>query len=332
MTVKNTLTVADFVLYRGLINQFGAQFYSVLSHIRDINPVSTSIEYIRRFLDLEESSYNKCGIGQEKISEMMDSGLKIELKNLSFTYPGSEEATLKNINLTIHPNEKLALIGLNGAGKTTLVKLLCGFYHPTEGEVLINGIPSEQFSMNEQEQLVSALFQDSNVIPLSLDENLTCAEKGSFDEIYLEKVLEISGFKGPYEKLANKGDVLLVKEANEHATDFSGGEKQKLFFARALYKKSPLLILDEPTAALDPIAENELYQKYGEAAKNRTSIFISHRLSSTRFCDRIVLLEDSVIKEEGTHDELMKKCGRYAELYELQSKYYKENGEEHSNE
>ncbi len=151
LTVQNMPTVADFVLYSGLLTQFNAQFYNMLSYIRDINPISTSIEHIRRFLELEENGNNKAGIGQEKFSEMMQSGVKIELINLSYTYPGKKEATLKNINLTIHPNEKLALIGLNGAGKTTLVKLLCGFYQPTEGKILINGIPSEQFSMNEQE-------------------------------------------------------------------------------------------------------------------------------------------------------------------------------------
>lgn len=165
------------------------------------------------------------------------------------------------------------------------------------------------------------------MLPLALDTNLTGQKHENIDRKRLKKVLGLSGFLPRYEALSQKGDTLLVREVNEEATDFSGGEKQKALFARALYKKAPLLILDEPTAALDPIAENELYEKYSEAAKNRTSIFISHRLSSTRFCDRIILLENAQIQEEGTHEELMEKGGRYCELYELQSKYYKEEKE-----
>ena len=323
LMVNKILTVSEFVLYSGLIGQFSSQFYSMLSCLRGLNPVSASIEHIRRFLDMEESRKTGEGIGQQRLAEMMTNGVQIKLRGVSYTYPGKDTATLKNLNLVIQPNEKLALIGLNGAGKTTLVKLLCGFYQPTEGEILINDIPASNFSAEEHETLISALFQDSMVLPLTLDENLTGAQQEKIDKEYLKKMLNISGFLTRYSKLSLKGDTLLVREVNENATDFSGGEKQKLFFARALYKKAPLLILDEPTAALDPIAENELYQKYGEASQNRTSIFISHRLSSTRFCDRIILLEDAQIKEEGTHEELMSVNGRYAELYELQSNYYK---------
>ena len=196
-------------------------------------------------------------------------------------------------------------------------------YQPTQGEILVNDILVSEYTREEYDALISALFQDSALMPLSLDTNLT-GQQGRKDKKRLQEALELSGFLRRYEELSQKGETMLVRETNEQATDFSGGEKQKLLFARALYKQAPLLILDEPTAALDPIAENELYLKYSKAARNRTSVFISHRLSSTRFCDRIILLEDARIREEGTHDELMKQKGRYAELFEIQSKYYKD--------
>lgn len=170
------------------------------------------------------------------------------------------------------------------------------------------------------------MFQDSFVFPLSLYENLTSySEERDRDECF-KTALTYSGFAPVYEECKEKGKTMLVREVNENATDFSGGEKQKLLFARALYKQSKLLILDEPTATLDPIAENELYQNFGKAAGNNTVIFISHRLSSTRFCDRIILLEGAQISEEGTHEQLMSQKGRYAELFETQSKYYRESG------
>ena len=250
--------------------------------------------------------------------------MKVELRNVSYTYPGQPVPALSGINITIRPGEKLALIGLNGAGKTTLVKLICGFYRPAEGEIRINDIPSTEFSREEYYSLVSVLFQDSAMLPVSLDENLTGQQVEEIDRQRLRRALEMAGFLEKYESLPKKGDTVLVREANRCAADFSGGERQKLLFARALYRKAPLLILDEPTAALDPIAENALYLKYGEAAEGRTSVYISHRLSSTRFCDRILLLSRGEILEEGTHEELMKKGGRYAELYEIQSRYYRE--------
>ena len=251
-------------------------------------------------------------------------GAEITFKNVSFRYPDADTEVLSNINITIHANEKLALIGLNGAGKTTFVKLLCGFYKPTKGEIFVNGVPQSEYDRDEYVGLVSALFQDSMLFPVTVDENLTGSASTQTDAKRLAYVLKLSGFEKRYESLPQGGETKMVREANENATDIAGGEKHKLLFARAWYKEAPLMILDEPTAALDPIAENELYLRYGEAAKNRTVVFISHRLSSTRFCDRIALLEGSNIIEEGTHEELLLKNGRYTELFEIQSKYYRE--------
>lgn len=327
LLLNGKISASSFVLYIGLITAFSNHFYMLVEGIQQLNPVHAAITYIRQFLDLEESRKQGYGIGRRRLEEMKKSGVKVELKHVSFTYPGQDAPTLSDINLVIRPNEKLALIGLNGAGKTTLVKLLCGFYQPAEGEIRINDIPAAEYTREEYGELISALFQDSTFMPLMLDTNLT-GKQEDIDRPRLQKMLHISGFMERYEALPRKGKTLLVRETNDEATDFSGGEKQKLLFARALYKEAPLLILDEPTAALDPIAESELYQKYGEATKNRTSLYISHRLSSTRFCDRIILLEDSRIREEGTHEELMEKKGRYAALYELQSQYYREKPRE----
>ena len=326
LLVKGQMELDEFIFYVTLIDVFTSQLALCIYTSLIMNPLSELVRYIREFLDLEENRRWGEGIGREQLEEIKKNGIEIELRHLSYTYPGESEATLKDINLTIAPNERIALIGLNGAGKTTFVKILCGFYAPTEGEIRINGVPATRFTKEQYYELVSVLFQDSMVVPQSLDGNLTGEiESEKIDKSRLNHMLNLSGFITKYESLPYKGATQLVREVNSQATDFSGGEMQKFFFARALYKKAPLLILDEPTAALDPIAENEMYLKYEAAAKNRTSIYISHRLSSTRFCDRIILLEDSVIREEGTHEELMEKNGRYAELYNLQSQYYKED-------
>lgn len=330
LLVKGEMKASDFVLYMGLVRGFGGYFGQLVQSCISLNPVSTSVGYIRRFMDLLDSAWRKQGIGKERLGEMMKQGVKVELKNVSYAYPGESDPVLSGISLVIHPGERLALIGLNGAGKTTLVKLLCGFYRPTEGEIWINDIPAEDFSREEYYGLLSVLFQDSGLLPVSLDENLTGQQGAEIDRERLRWALEMSGFLEKYENLPRKGETILVREANRNALDFSGGERQKLLFARALYRQAPLLILDEPTAALDPVAENALYLKYAEAAEGRTSVYISHRLSSTRFCDRILLLSQGKILEEGTHEALMEKGGRYAELYEIQSRYYREEAEKDS--
>ncbi len=322
--VQGGIDVPEFVFYMGLLGGFGSYFGQAVYGVLSLNSVDTSIGYIREFLDLSESLWDKEGIGGQKLAFIKKAGLKVELKQVGYTYPGAKKPVLSDISLVIHPGERLALIGLNGQGKTTLVKLLCGFYHPTEGQILLNDIPADRFKREEYYELVSVLFQDFCMLPMTLNKNLT----GHFGkEINKEKLtwaLKMSGFYEKYESLPEKGETLLVREANKDALDFSGGERQKMLFARALYKEAPFVILDEPTAALDPIAENELYMKFGKAVKGRTCVYISHRLSSTRFCDRICLLSGGKIIEEGTHEDLMEKKGKYAEIYEVQSQYYRE--------
>lgn len=327
MLAGGGITAAEFVFYVGLVSGFSLYFEGTLRQVMSFNNTSASISYLREFLEVEDGWNRGEGVGEAKTRQMRKSPVKVEFRNVSFTYPGSEKPTLKNINVVIRPGEKIALIGLNGAGKTTLVKLMCGFYHPTEGEILINDIPIEQFNREEYYSLVSVLFQDSTMLALSLDENLTGQNAGEIDREQLERALKLSNFASVYEKLPDQGKTLLVREINQNATDFSGGEKQRLLFARTLYLNTPLVILDEPTAALDPIAENELYLNYGKSVENKTSVYISHRLSSTRFCDRILLLEHGEIVEEGTHEGLLAGNTRYAELFEVQSQYYREESE-----
>lgn len=327
MLAEGEITASEFVFYIGLVSGFSIYFEGALRQIMGFSNTSASISYMREFLETEDGWNRGEGVGPKTMEQLKKHAVKLELRNVSFTYPGSEKPALKNINMVIRPGEKVALIGLNGAGKTTLVKLICGFYHPVEGEILLNDIPISHFNREEWYSLIAVLFQDSTLPALTLDENLTGQEPEEIDRKRLEEALKLSGFWEVYEKLPDKGKSLLVREINEGSTDFSGGEKQKMLFARTLYMNTPLVILDEPTAALDPIAENELYLNYGKAMENKTGIYISHRLSSTRFCDRILLLEHGEIIEEGTHESLLAAKTRYAELFEVQSQYYKEEDE-----
>lgn len=327
MLAGGEISAAEFVFYIGLVSGFSLYFEGALRQVMNFSNTSASISYMREFLETQDQWSRGEGIGRERMEKIRKNAVKIELRNVSFTYPESEEPTLKNINVVIRPGEKIALIGLNGAGKTTLVKLICGFYHPTEGEILLNDIPIRQFNREEYYSLISVLFQDSTLLALSLDENLTGCRPEDIDRERLEEALCLSHFKEIYDRLPEKGNTPLVREINRESVDFSGGEKQKMLFARTLYQNTPMVILDEPTAALDPIAENELYLNYGKAMENKTSIYISHRLSSTRFCDRILLLEHGEIIEEGTHESLLAEKKRYAELFEVQSRYYREEDE-----
>ena len=324
LLVDEKIMISVFVLQIGLVGSFSGAMRSLINQVMALNGISNSLNYIHSFLELEERSDWSEGVGEERITQIKQEGILLDLKNVYFRYPNDAEYTLENINISVAPGERLALIGLNGAGKTTLVKLICGFLRPAQGEILLNDIPIKSFSRAEYLELCTVLFQDSTLLPLTLDRNLTGQASEQIDRQKLDWALELSGFKNKYESLSQKGETVLVREANSEAIDFSGGELQKMMFARALYKEAPIMILDEPTAALDPIAEDQMYQNFAKAAVGKTCIYISHRLSSTRFCDRILLLEKGQVVEEGTHEELMRLNGKYAHLYEVQSKYYKE--------
>ena len=242
----------------------------------------------------------------------------------------TEIPVLKNINLTVKAGEKLAIVGENGAGKTTFVKLLCGLLRPQEGRIFVNDTELTDFEQEDYRSLFSAVFQKSGLLPVSIRDNIALniwEEDGPDEQEVLKAVwrcIRLANLEEKVRSLPEGLDTHLVKRIAEHGTELSGGELQRLLLARALYKDAPVLILDEPTAALDPIAENEIYQAYHKLTEGKTSVFISHRLASTRFCDLILVMENGEIVESGTHDELMARRGRYAEMFEVQSRYYRE--------
>ena len=234
-----------------------------------------------------------------------------------------DPGVFSNFSLHIRPKEKLALVGLNGAGKTTLIKLICGLYKPTKGEILINGINLNDFKIEDYYKKISLVAQEIEPLAFTIKDNIVLGSK--YNEKKLQSVIKESGLDNVVDRLKNKENTYLTQNFSLDGVELSGGESQKLLLARALYKDSYFIALDEPTSALDPLAESELYLKYEELIKNRTSIYVSHRLSSTKFCDRIVYIENGEIVEEGTHEELMKKKGEYYKLFSLQAKYYKED-------
>ena len=230
--------------------------------------------------------------------------------------------------LTICPGDKVALVGLNGAGKTTLIKLICGLYRPTSGRILLDGQDMSTLRQKDIFREFSVVFQDVFAFSFSLLANVSCCVEGQENAARLEESLRTAGLLERVRELPDGVRTFMNKDLDEKGVTLSGGELQKLMLARALYKDASVVILDEPTAALDPIAESEMYEKYDEMIRERTGIFISHRLSSTRFCDRILFLEKGRIIEEGNHEHLMKKGGGYAELFALQARYYQKKRQE----
>lgn len=251
-----------------------------------------------------------------------DDTVSIRLENVSYAYDIAKGNVLEGINLHIKAGEKLAIVGSNGAGKTTLVKIICGLLRASEGNVYINDVEMNQFARDDYYGLFSAVFQDSGVLPVSIADNIALNMGGNKDYKRIEECISLAGLTEKIKSLPSGLETNLVRYISENGTEFSGGEIQKLLLARALYKNAPVIILDEPTAALDPIAESRIYQSYHELTRGRTAIFISHRLSSTRFCDRIILLDDKGIAETGNHDELMANNKKYAEMFRIQSQYY----------
>lgn len=321
--LRGDISVTELVFFVFTVTEFSAYVANVGSVIVGCIQINVGVGDMREFLDIKNLAENSGGKPLP-----MDFPYEIELQNVSYTYPESEKPTLKNINLKLKKGENLALVGVNGAGKTTLVKIICGLYRPTEGRVLVNGTDISEFNRDDYYKAISAVFQDPRFLPCTVLENVSMLPASESDT---ERFFDCVKRAGLYDKilsLAEKENTLLVKTVNENAVELSGGETQRLLLARAIYKDAPVLVLDEPTAALDPIAENEIYLQYSEISENRTSVYISHRLSSTRFCDRIVLLDNNEVAEVGTHDELMALGGKYAEMFNIQSKYYREDGNE----
>lgn len=320
---KGGMSAGDFMLYFTAITSLSQTLTRLSEYFNEIHKYDLQVVELRRAETITTSRNRGDGL------PIPTSGITIEFRNVTFRYPNAERDTIRNVSFRIGAGEKLALVGVNGAGKTTLVKLLCGLYLPTEGEILLNGHPVKAYNIRDYYSLFSAVFQDIYLMPLSIAENVACTtETEEIDRDRVMKALEDAGLGAKLRSLEKGIDTLYDKEANPEAVDFSGGEKQKIALARAIYLARPFLVLDEPTSALDPIAENEMYLRFYEITREQTALFISHRLASTRFCDKILHLENGVIIEEGTHDELMRKNGKYAEMFRLQSRYYTDDGEE----
>lgn len=317
LVCKNRLSVSDFIFYFGIITGFSNWIINSVYYYANIERCCNDCAAFREFVESKEESKNKPDIDFDAVDS-------IEFKDVSFTYPAAEKSTINNMSFKVNKGENIAIVGENGAGKTTAIKLLCGLYYPTEGDILINGKSSRDFSSDSYFDLFSAVFQDYNFLPMTIAENICTTS--DYDKEKLYSALEKSGIMGKINSLEKKENTLMVKDVYKDAADFSGGEKQKLLLAKAIYKNAPVLILDEPTAALDPIAENELYLKYNEMTDNKISFFISHRLSSTRFCDKILFIKDGTIAESGSHEELIALKGDYYRMYQIQSYYYKEMG------
>lgn len=317
--VLNGMSIGNFTMYFATIAQFSSWMTNVMESIVSIRQQNLYVNDYRLFLEQPDKSDRPKKADIPGGSELPCS---IEFKNVSFKYPESDKYILSNLSIKISKGERLALVGPNGAGKTTFVKLLTGLYEPTEGQILINGIDTRDFDRDEYYRLFSVVFQDIKLYAFTLAENVALQNSNNIDREKVVKCLELAGLSDKLKSL-NKGiDTNVLKILDKNGTDFSGGEAQKLALARALYKDAPIVILDEPTAALDPIAEYELYKHFDDLTKNKTAIYISHRLSSTRFCDHVAFFYDGKIMEYGTHDSLLKQNGKYAEMFKAQAYYY----------
>lgn len=319
--VRGNVDAASFVLYFSAITSLSGVMGSILGIINKVSEGAMQVSDFREAMEIEGRLNRGAGIPipQEPFS--------ITFRNVSYQYPEGEKKVLENVSFQIKAGEKIALVGPNGAGKTTLTRLMCGMLLPDEGEILLNGHSLYEYNRDEMYSLFGIVPQQFNLLPTSIAQNIAAAGEDEIDRDRVENCIRLAGLTEKIASLPKGMDTPLSRELYEDGVELSGGEKQKLLLARLLYKAPLCMILDEPTAALDPIAEDRMYRNYHQIASNATSIFISHRLASTRFCDRIFLLDGAGIAEVGTHDELIAAGGKYRELFELQSRYYKEGGE-----
>ena len=315
----NGMPIADFSMYLVAIVSLSLLLKTLTT---DISFILNEGQYVHDFYEFLDKDL---GIkGGDKVA-IKGEPLEIQFKDVSFKYPNSDKYVFKNLNFIINKGERLAIVGINGAGKSTLVKLMTGLFDATDGEILINGTPLQEFDKKELFSMFSVVFQDVNVLAYNIRENIACTSQ-SIDE---NRVMEALNKVGLGEKVRNfpKGlDQMMLKIIDKDGTEFSGGENQKLAIARALYKDGNMVIMDEPTAALDALAEAEIYENFSELIHGKTAVYISHRLASTKFCDKIALFDKDGLTEYGNHEELMKLRGSYYEMFMIQGKYYNERG------
>ena len=321
--VTGAYQISDFVLYVGLVSTFHASVGYVNWIYSDMRTNSLMINDYRNFVDWKEDRET----ADEKYGHITEINLdkfEFRFENVSFKYPGHDNYVLKNDNLTIKNGAKLAVVGVNGAGKTTFIKLMMKLYEPSEGRILLNDVDIKEYNREEYFKLFSPVFQNVECFAMPIYQNISFAEEDKTDMNKINEVLEQSGLSEKINSYEKGIHTNLLKIFDKEGIDLSGGEKQRLAMARALYKDGKVVILDEPTAALDALAEDRMYREFENMIYGKTAVFISHRLGSTRFCDKIAMFEDGTIVEEGTHEELMAKNVKYAYMFGIQSQYYDE--------
>jgi ABC-type multidrug transport system fused ATPase/permease subunit len=315
--LKKHIGIGDFTMYISAANSFST---AISGFLKTYIEFRTMCRYLDLYLEFEKIKSSK-PIGGRTVKNIED--CNIEFKNVSFKYPRSEDYTLKNISIIINKGEKLSVVGLNGAGKTTFIKLLSRLYEPTEGEILLNGVNVKEYDYEEYMKLLSVVFQDFKLMAFSMKENIALEDHGKTEDEKVIEALNEAGLKEDMKKLPKGIYTSIYKSFDEEGIEFSGGQSQKIAIARAIFKDAPIVILDEPTAALDPLAEYEIYSKFNEFIGDKTTIYISHRLSSCKFCDRIAVFHKGELAQVGTHNELINKRGsQYETMYMAQAQYY----------
>ncbi len=318
MVAENSMTIPDFTMYAAAIGGFGAAFRRAAGQLADMHGLSMQIGDYRNFMSRPDAMQQA-----RKPVPVPPGPYEFEFRNVSWQYPGSGRYVFRNLDLTIPKGQRLALVGHNGAGKSTFVKLLLRLYDVTEGEILCNGINIKEFDRKEYYELFSAVFQEVLPLGFSAADNVGVSDGKRIDRSRAEECIRMAGLGDKMDSLKYGMDTCALKAIDDEGIEFSGGEKQKLMIARALYKNGAVMVLDEPAAALDPLAERELYESFDKLTEGKTAIYISHRLASTRFCDAIAVFEEGRLTEYGTHEELMERKGSYAEMFGIQAKYYR---------
>lgn len=314
-TISGAITVGAFTRYVGALNQFGSACASLIEYNAAIRRNAAYMGEFLAFLDVEE----KHSHGTIPVEKRDDGEYELAFENVSFRYPGSVQYVLKNVNCRLDMKRKMAVVGRNGAGKTTFIKLLCGLYEPTEGRITLNGVDIRKYKPDEYRDLFGVVFQDFRLFSFPVRENVATGYERNDSRLW--KSLRQAGAEELVKNMPEGLETLLYKDTGE-GVEISGGEAQKLAIARALYKDGALVVLDEPTAALDPLAEAEVYARFDEMTEGKTSIYISHRMSSCRFCDDIMVFDDGRIAERGSHEKLLAAGGLYSQLWNAQAKYY----------
>ncbi len=309
--------VGSIVQYVAVLSRLGEGLQELMYILSDNEVYCTHLQNLFAYLDLPNNMYQ----GSLTIEKRDDNEYYVEFRDVSFQYPDTDRYVLKHVNLKFKIGEKLAVVGMNGSGKTTFTKLMCRLYDPTEGEILLNGVNIQKYDYDEYMSIFSVVFQDFRLFSFSLGQNISAS--ATYDSEKVTECLKKAGFDKRLESLPNDLETFLYKDFDTDGVEISGGEAQKLALARALYKDAPFIILDEPTAALDPLSEYEVYSKFNEIAGDKTAIYISHRLSSCRFCDKIAVFHAGEIIQTGTHDELLADNeGKYYQLWNAQAQYY----------